>query len=318
MFRWKSQKVSPGRRLLFDPAWYGRRHGLVGEDAAWQHFCAHRGTHGLEPNPLFDSRWYRAAYSVSASLDALDHFLIANPKDTRSPSPFFDSRWYLETNADVRGAGLDPYRHYIEWGRHEGRLPNPWSDPAYTGECAFDLDVPATYGVDDLLGYIPHYTTLDRLVSGAEAGSFFFPGTPFWIFAKVAVPDERPAPGTDAVLLGGSGEQFSGVNVCLSDEDGTRTGHYRAFQVRYAVSPMIRNAVTALGRDPGSSGCLADLKDRIARAVGRRPDVPPSEINLLVDTIAAPAMRRYLADGPFVEIRIVTMDPGYLCRAQLL
>ena len=318
MFRSKPKIARPDRRVLFDPAWYARRHGLVGEDAAWEHFCAHRDTLGLEPNPLFNSSWYRAAYPGSASADPLDHFLQSNSADGRSPSPFFDSRWYLENNADVSGAGLDPYRHYFEWGRHEGRLPNSWCDPAYAGKRVFDPDVPAAYDVDDLLGYIPHYTTLDRLISGVDAGSFFSPATARWIFAKVAVPEKRPAPNASAVLLGGSREQFSGISVHLPDGDGAQIGHYRAFRVRYAVSPMIRNVVTALGCNPDSSECIADLKETIARAVARRPDVPPSEISLVVDTMAAPAMHRHLAESPLASIRIVTMDPGYLCRAQLL
>ena len=35
----------------------------------------------------------------------------------------FDKRFYLANNPDVARAGLDPYKHYIEYGKLEGRLP---------------------------------------------------------------------------------------------------------------------------------------------------------------------------------------------------
>ncbi|MGJ8516234.1 glycosyltransferase [Carnimonas bestiolae] len=35
----------------------------------------------------------------------------------------FDRQWYLASNSDVAAAGIDPWRHYVLFGRHEGRLP---------------------------------------------------------------------------------------------------------------------------------------------------------------------------------------------------
>jgi hypothetical protein len=40
-------------------------------------------------------------------------------------SGLFDAQWYLRHNADVAGAGIDPLRHYVEFGASEGRAPNP-------------------------------------------------------------------------------------------------------------------------------------------------------------------------------------------------
>ena len=41
-----------------------------------------------------------------------------------SPKPaFFDAIWYLARNPDVAAAGMDPLRHYLRFGRAEGRLP---------------------------------------------------------------------------------------------------------------------------------------------------------------------------------------------------
>ena len=35
----------------------------------------------------------------------------------------FDKKFYLANNHDVAKAGLDPYKHYLEYGKLEGRLP---------------------------------------------------------------------------------------------------------------------------------------------------------------------------------------------------
>lgn len=40
-------------------------------------------------------------------------------------SGLFDSEWYLKHYKDVAKAGMDPARHYVLYGRREGRAPNP-------------------------------------------------------------------------------------------------------------------------------------------------------------------------------------------------
>ena len=40
-------------------------------------------------------------------------------------SGLFDADWYLALNPDVRRAGSDPVRHYLNFGAHECRDPNP-------------------------------------------------------------------------------------------------------------------------------------------------------------------------------------------------
>jgi hypothetical protein len=37
----------------------------------------------------------------------------------------FDADWYLQKYEDVEKAGMNPSRHYLEYGLREGRLPNP-------------------------------------------------------------------------------------------------------------------------------------------------------------------------------------------------
>lgn len=40
-------------------------------------------------------------------------------------SGLFDAQWYLREYGDVARAGMDPMRHYVEFGLSEGRAPNP-------------------------------------------------------------------------------------------------------------------------------------------------------------------------------------------------
>jgi glycosyltransferase involved in cell wall biosynthesis len=46
-------------------------------------------------------------------------------------SGLFDRKFYLATYADVDAAGMDPLRHYIDFGAREMRSPNPWFDANY-------------------------------------------------------------------------------------------------------------------------------------------------------------------------------------------
>lgn len=45
----------------------------------------------------------------------------------------FDRAWYLQRYPDVRNSGIDPLRHYVDFGHKEGRLPNPHFDPLRYG-----------------------------------------------------------------------------------------------------------------------------------------------------------------------------------------
>jgi glycosyltransferase involved in cell wall biosynthesis len=63
--------------------------------------------------------------------------------DDDLPPARFDSHWYLLRNPDA--AGLDPWRHYQEYGRYEGRSPHALFDPdwycaRYPDSCADGRD----------------------------------------------------------------------------------------------------------------------------------------------------------------------------------
>ncbi|MEQ1528582.1 MAG: glycosyltransferase family 2 protein [Methylococcales bacterium] len=46
-------------------------------------------------------------------------------KKKRETGKHFDAKWYLRRNPDVANSGMDPYEHYIKYGKREGRLPAP-------------------------------------------------------------------------------------------------------------------------------------------------------------------------------------------------
>jgi hypothetical protein len=51
------------------------------------------------------------------------HYLTIGWKEDKNPSPNFDTRFYLENNPDVKDIDINPFCHYIRWGKQEGRKP---------------------------------------------------------------------------------------------------------------------------------------------------------------------------------------------------
>lgn len=58
---------------------------------------------------------------------------LRRPRDIRTlrDSGLFDAAWYLEHNPDVRAAGSDPVRHFLDHGAAEGRDPGPHFSTAH-------------------------------------------------------------------------------------------------------------------------------------------------------------------------------------------
>ena len=118
---------------------WGRREGRVcagvGSLTSWQHVSG-----GTDYSPVYDGAYYfdrnpdlQAAFSKR--LDGgtivddgalLSHFLRCGMAEGRVTSPAFDLPSYYNANQDLRAAyGMDLkgyYRHYVKWGRREGRV----------------------------------------------------------------------------------------------------------------------------------------------------------------------------------------------------
>lgn len=54
-------------------------------------------------------------------MDPVEHYLWLGARMGRKPSPFFDAEAYLAANGDIARAGVNPFLHYIRYGRREAR-----------------------------------------------------------------------------------------------------------------------------------------------------------------------------------------------------
>ncbi|WP_430423778.1 hypothetical protein [Phenylobacterium sp.] len=82
----------------------------------------------------FDPDFYRAIYTdLPAEMDALWHYRFAGWREARDPATWFSTARYLEENPDVAAAGVEPFAHYLQRGRREGRdvRPSRWMSAYY-------------------------------------------------------------------------------------------------------------------------------------------------------------------------------------------
>lgn len=70
----------------------------------------------------FDEEFYKTNYDfLVTDLEPLDHFLEIGWKDGLNPTERFSVNDYLEANPDVAATGVNPYFHYIYYGKKENR-----------------------------------------------------------------------------------------------------------------------------------------------------------------------------------------------------
>jgi len=71
----------------------------------------------------FDIEYYesQASHVGPCHIDAARHYFHFGWKQGLDPSPQFSTAFYLQANADVQGSGINPFLHYLRWGRNEGR-----------------------------------------------------------------------------------------------------------------------------------------------------------------------------------------------------
>lgn len=75
----------------------------------------------------FDASFYAVRYPEVGG-DLLRHYMTTGWKENKDPAPWFSTAFYIEVNPDVVGVGLNPFYHYIQHGRAEGRPIAP-ADP---------------------------------------------------------------------------------------------------------------------------------------------------------------------------------------------
>ncbi|MDQ2078335.1 glycosyltransferase family 4 protein [Marinimicrobium sp. ABcell2] len=81
---------------------------------------------GQRPPAGFDSRWYRQMYQdvASANLDPEIHYLRFGRHERRDPNPSFSASGYVRLEPSAAEA-VDPLEHYLREGRKAGLLPLP-------------------------------------------------------------------------------------------------------------------------------------------------------------------------------------------------
>ena len=79
---------------------------------------------------LFDAEWYRSRNpDVAASgLDPLRHYVEFGASEGRAPGPGFDPDWYVRSYPETLAGGHDPLAHFIRYGAKAGYLPTRQSD----------------------------------------------------------------------------------------------------------------------------------------------------------------------------------------------
>lgn len=63
------------------------------------------------------------------SLDKIRRYLRRKPSVDQALLKDFDADFYRSKYTDVALAGIDPLKHYLDYGWREGRWPNAWFDP---------------------------------------------------------------------------------------------------------------------------------------------------------------------------------------------
>ena len=70
----------------------------------------------------FDDAFYLESYPELASVqDRFEHYMNIGWREGRNPSTDFDTSFYIANEGDIRGAGINPFRHFVLHGRREGR-----------------------------------------------------------------------------------------------------------------------------------------------------------------------------------------------------
>lgn len=74
----------------------------------------------------FDETYYAETYPGLSGTepDLLVHFITHGWKEGRNPTPCFNTRFYLDFYPDVKELLINPFYHYIKWGKAEKRVTN--------------------------------------------------------------------------------------------------------------------------------------------------------------------------------------------------
>lgn len=108
-----------------------------------------------EVSAIFDADWYLETNPDvrSAGVDPAKHFARHGCNEARSPSPLLDLDFYKRRNPDISANGMVPFQHYLQYGRTEGRAPNAYFDAKFYRAAHRDDDKAQS---DPLAHYLAH------------------------------------------------------------------------------------------------------------------------------------------------------------------
>ncbi len=77
----------------------------------------------IAKSTLFDKKWYLEQNPdvKSAGIDPVRHYLDCGWRENRNCTPYFDGRLYLELYPDVAAADMNPFLHWEKFGKKENR-----------------------------------------------------------------------------------------------------------------------------------------------------------------------------------------------------
>jgi len=95
----------------------------------------------------------QATSKTADPLTAIEHFVDYGQYEGRNFGPDFDNSYYLQQNPDVKAAvkpgGLSPIKHYLQFGKTEGRLGTPYTT---SPNDARDLGTLGSITINDFVG----------------------------------------------------------------------------------------------------------------------------------------------------------------------
>lgn len=80
----------------------------------------------IRESGYFDYDYYHKANPDAAErcVDPIRHYCSLGWMNNRNPNPNFNTSYYLEKYNDVKSSGINPFVHWIMYGKNEGRLIN--------------------------------------------------------------------------------------------------------------------------------------------------------------------------------------------------
>jgi hypothetical protein len=145
-------------RVFFDADFYLQKYPDIGKAGLdpLEHYVTSGFSEGMIPFPGFEPKDYQAEHGLSEDDSPLYHYVIfgrfaherraecvtpGSEKETGKAQKTngiiaaiktdFDAEYYLNANQDIALAGLEPVRHYVEYGWKAGANPHPEFDTHY-------------------------------------------------------------------------------------------------------------------------------------------------------------------------------------------